>query len=209
MSIREWMYLHKLPMSPCRQFDLVQFFPLPGQIRVEILYLPVHQGRRRHVPCARNIHLYIPVYPAHLDVLHQQGMDVFDDLFIQGHPLPDTFLHIAERLVVIDRLIDLPQNLTPNGDPVLQEHLCLDQGQGIPLYGCGIMGIFYFKCLLEREQRIIRDGSPALYVQFLFPKQLLVIHKKPSLSFKTFSYSIAYFSSTVIRIFPFKGNYPA
>ncbi len=77
--------------------------------------------------CAGYIHLHIPVYPANLNVLHQQGMDVPDLPLVQGHPLPDAFLHIAERLAVVDCLIDLPQRLSPDGDPVLQEHLGLDQ----------------------------------------------------------------------------------
>ena len=46
----------------------------------------------------------------------------------------------------------------------------------------------------------------ALAVQFFFPKQLLIVHKKPSFSFKTSSYSIAHFPPIVIRIFPFQGK---
>ncbi len=66
------------------------------------------------------------------------------------------------------------------------------------------------RCLLpalRSKQRIIWNGSSAPTVQILFPKQLLIVHKKPSLPFKTSSHSIAHFLTIVIRIFPFRGNY--
>ena len=61
---------------------------------------------------ARNAHLNAAVNPSVQNVLHEQRVNILDDIFGQRPALRNTFLDICKSFSVIDYFIDLAQGLS-------------------------------------------------------------------------------------------------
>ncbi|MNC56371.1 hypothetical protein D3C75_1059620 [compost metagenome] len=90
---------------------------------------------------SRNIYFYIPVDAAQHNVFHQNGRNVFYDVFIQGQSLCDASLYILIRFVMINDLIDLPQSFSAYRQGILQNYLGFQKRQGVAFDRGGVMRI--------------------------------------------------------------------